>query len=512
MPSKIADNIVPRDVGRQGIYDLTEEELKKLDETGSERFMKSLGKLKENIAKHSKIIFGLIALIVLAIVIYYINENFLFGSYREITIYVKDVEKRDLSENYLEIKDLSGKVVLQKSGESTYVITIQKGKYVVTVSATDYKKASKDIEVTESQTFTIFLERDTGVKIESINIPDTLYLGQNFAIKVNLKNYSPTQEAILFSLGADLNYFSCGLSEIAVPPNASHEVSVFCDIPENLKLNYNCEQKKALVRIKETNNFVEKNFSLCIKPTITLGEISFTLDPVTKNNERKDLTIKNNSPFHVKDLKLGIEITNAKENTISDILNWFAFSNVIVEPRNTRTILEIAPKATVIEPVEVSIPLTAKAETIYGNVVLTAPFLKDPIKSKLTLTIKRTARLVFNASLSTTKAVIAYKGDIPVELTVKVQIRNTGDLPVKNIDVKIDNPQECTTQWLRPLDVLSIASVEPGQMGAVALIASAPIDAAKGTTKRCIISMTYEDLLKGTIETYNIGFIEIVRG
>ncbi|MCX8190434.1 MAG: hypothetical protein N3F05_04385 [Candidatus Diapherotrites archaeon] len=512
MPSKVADNIVPQNVKHQGIYDLTEDDLKKLDETQTERIMKSLGQAKEPLRKNMKYILGVIVAIFLIFVAYLINENFLFGSYRDLTIQVKDLEKQSISENIVTIKDMSGKSVFEKSGESTYIARIQKGKYVVSVSATNYKKASKNIEIDNSKTIEIYLEKDSGVKIDSISFPTTLYIGQNFILDIKLKNYTVTNETLLLSFGNDLNLFNCRLAEIMVPANTTQDISVLCEIPENIKLKYDCEQKKAKVGIKYTNETAEKQFSLCIKPTISMSEISFTIDPVTKPNERKDIGIKNQSPFHVKDLTLGIEITSSKENKVEDILKWFAFGNVITDPRNKRTIIEIQPKSTINEPLEVSVPLTAKAETIYGNIVLDAPYLKEPVKSKLTLAIKRTPRLAFKANLTVSRTVIVYRNDLPTEITVKVQITNSGDLPIKNIDIKVDNPQECTTQWLRPLDVLSLDSVEPQKVGYITLIASAPADATKNTTKRCIISMTYEDTIKGTIETENVGVVEVVKG
>ncbi|MEM4598585.1 MAG: hypothetical protein QW400_02750 [Candidatus Diapherotrites archaeon] len=512
MPDKIADNIVPQSVKHQGIYDLTEEDLKKLDETQADRLMKSLGKAKEPLKKNYKKILALVGIVVFIFVALYINDNFLFGSYRDLTIYVSDLSDQSISSNQLTIKDLSGKLVVEKSGESTYVVRLQKGKYVVSVSATNYKRASKDIELKESQSISIKLEKDIGVKIDSISLPSTLYIGQNFLVDVRLKNDTVTNETLILYFSGDLNNFNCRLAELMVPANTVQDVSVLCEIPENIQLKYDCEQKKARVGIKYTNEIADKQFTLCIKPTISMGGVNFTIDPVTKPNERKDIAIKNQSPFHVKELELGIEITSSKENRVDDILSWFAFGNVITEPRNLRKILEIGPKSTITEPLEVNVPLTAKAETIYGNIVLSAPFLKEPVKSKLTLAIKRTPRLAFRANLTVSKAVIVYKNDLPMEITTKVQITNSGDLPIKNIDVKIDNPQECTTQWLRPLDVLSLESVDPQKTGYITLIASAPADAIKNTTKRCIISMTYEDPIKGTIETQSVGVIEVIKG
>ncbi|MCD6478647.1 MAG: hypothetical protein J7L44_02045, partial [Candidatus Diapherotrites archaeon] len=278
-----------------------------------------------------------------------------------------------------------------------------------------------------------------------------------------------------------------------------------------LSLKHNCEQKKAIARIRYLKAKKEKTFELCKTPNISLSDISFSVDPVARPKQRKDVVIKNRSAFAVENMQISIEITSAEENNKEEVANWFSFSNA-AEPKNVRSVAMIGAKETIREPLEVTVPIWAKAETIYGNIVVNAPFLKEPKKAKLTLVITKTPRVELKASISSSKVNIYSKEGIPQEITVKVAVINNSDLAVENIDIEIENRDECSHDWLRPLDTLSIARIEPKKSASIALIASAPKDAQKNDVMRCILKLSYENPLPpNDIKEQNVGFVEITK-
>jgi|GEM_PF-3176074 len=495
---------------KQGIYGLSKQDLEKLDETQMERLQKQLGSISKRIAKKAKFIVAALVLLIVA----YLAYDYFVLSIKEVSISVNDIEGNTVEGNHVEIADSSGNVVFTAGSSSTYLAKLRRGHYTISVSALGFKKVSRELNVENAQSVSIQLVRDIEISIAELRIPQKLFIGQEFALNADVKNNEPTPQTIEFELGDELKNFSCELSEVNIAAKNQQSIAIYCTIPEKLTLTNNCEQKKASLRIKNLQEKKTAEFSLCKKPELVLpSEISFSVDPISKPKERKDFVIKNRSAFDIEDVQLSIEITNIKENNIEDIMKYFAFGNVLNEPRNVRRIAEIGAKQTITEPLEVSVPLSIKKEVIYGNILLNAPFLKEPLKTKLTLEIMRTPKVDIKTTLSAQKAVIIYKGDVPQEATIKITITNNGDLPVNNIDIKIDNPTECPREWLRPLDTLSIPSIEPRKVAQVTLIASAPKEADKSTVKRCIISMSYENPIPpNDIETQGIGFIEVVKG
>lgn len=495
---------------QQSIYGLSKQDLEKLDETRAERFQKKIGLISQKFSKKAKYIIA--ALVVLAIA--YFAYDYFVLSVKELSISVSDIEGKSIEGNHIKITDSSGNVVFDSGGTSTYLAKLRRGHYTISASALGFKSFSRELELSDAQTISIQLERDAALSIDSISIPEKLFIGQEFALNVTVKNDEAAPQLVRFELGDELKNFTCELSEVSVPAKEKQVLAVYCTIPDTIKMTDNCEQKNASVRIRGFKETKKQAFSLCKKPEIILPkEISFSVDPISKPKERKDFVIKNQSAFSVENLQLSIEITSIKENSIEDILKYFAFGNVVSEPRNVRRIPKIEAKQSISEPLEVSVPLSIKKEVIYGNVVLSAPFLKEPLKAKLTLDIMRTPKVDIRATLSAYKAVVVYRGDIPQESTIKLTITNNGDLTVNNIDVKIENPQECPREWLRPLDTLSVGSLEPRKVAQITLIASAPKESEKNTVKRCIISMSYENPIPpNNIETESVGFIEVVRG
>ncbi len=460
--------------------------------------------LKENAGK-------IIAVIVILGVIYFAYDFFI-GSIREVNIYVKDYEKEPIENSQIKIIDSSGHKVFEKEGSSYYLVNLRKGSYIVEVSATGFKKATETIEVSEDSSITIKLEKDLPLEIISLEFPERLFLGQEFTASAYVKNtgnYSSKPEVLLEDA---LEEFTCELDRVIVGAHSTEEVKIFCKVPSGILIKGSCEQKTAKARIKYLASSEQAKFELCNAPEIALGDVSFSVNPVSMPKQKKDISIKNNAKFEIEGTELSIEIVSATKNAPEEIKSWLAFTRVTSEPRYKRALPAIGAKETVYEPLEITLPPWARAETVYGNIVLNAPFLNEPIKSDLVIKITKEAKVQLKPTISPSKISIYERDGQIDEQTVKLTITNQGDLKVENLDVIIENSGECTQEWLKPLKTLSIAEIDAKKSAIVALIASAPSSVPQNTTMRCILSLSYENPLPpNDIKVQDIGFIEITK-
>ncbi len=466
-------------------------------------------KIGEFLGKYGRII----ALGVAAIVIVFFGINFLLNMNATLRVSVYDVEDNPLEDNMVKIFNESGRIIAEDSGLKSYTFELPKGRYEIRVYAVGYKTEVKKIMLDSDKSVSFSLVKNMKLYLDGMEIPQRLYLGQTFDMNVIIRNEETISVSAILVFDDLLSKFNCDKTTIVAEPASTKKYSLKCSVPEDLQLNNNCESKNTSVRLMYLKQKQNAKFEICKVPEITLSDVSFSVEPVSKPKDRRDLIIRNNSRFPAEHIKLSIEITSASKNAPQDVLRWISFSNAEGANKRVRNIDVMEARSRIEEPIEVEIPVTAKAEVIYGNIILEAPFLEKPLKSKLTITVRGEAEVSLSANISPLRVKVYERDGKIEEKVIDVTVRNTGDLTVNNISIKIKNEGECSSEWLTNLTTPLIEELKRGESKKVSFIATTPESAEKGDVMRCILEITYKyPLPPYDTKVEEIGFVEIVRG
>jgi len=469
---------------------------------------------------------AIIAIIVIGAIGWFAYDYFI-GSVFSFNIDVRDTESKPLNDSNLKVfAPGSNELLFEGSGSSAYDLALKAGNYRYEARAPGYAIKRSSFEVSaENNSATIKLDKDIEVEILNLgqDFPNKLYVGGKKQFTVRLKNDSSSSETVsLVADGALEDFELIGTENITLKANTTTSVPIEISIPNDAEVDdeKNGDELEAVLRIKYTNKKGEADFTLYPNPSlkISVDEASFRAKARENYNKDQDeIKVDNDNYFPVEDLTLSIEITSATKNNRSEVEKWFQFTEIANQPNpQSIEITSIPGRGDVRKELQVIIPLTAKKELdIKGNVVLTAPFLSEPIKRTLTLDVTEEAEYKLELSLSPRSPIEidwdSILGNYREEL-LTLNAKNEGQLDLHNIVISIANSVECNNSWLElienSIDVLTVGETET-----LKLNASAPL-AVRGQERDVYCNLRYRydnPISSGSyVEDTLIGFIEVV--
>lgn len=471
---------------------------------------------------------AIIAIVVIAAIGWFAYDYFI-GSMLPVTLSVKDTEGKLLNESSIKVfAEGQTQPVFEDSGLSSYDMKLKPGNYRYEATAPGYEA--------KKSTFPVSAERDENnklipnepnatlakgfdVEIQNFeqNFPKKLFAGGKATFSVQLKNQANSAATVELVSEGDI----AGMVEsgpITLPANTTQEVQLEISVPagttvKNIKTG---DKKSAALRVKYTAKKSQGDFVLFPNPAleIKVDEANFGAKAGEKDSD--EISIKNGNDFAIDELVLTIEITSAIDNSTGEARQWFQFTEVANQPNPQEiTISSIPANATVTKELQVIVPTTAQKETgIKGNVVLSAPYLSEPIKETLTLNVTAGAEFGISATLSPTSPVgIEWSETLGKyeEKMLDLKIKNTGKLALKNIVFAVENSAVCDTDWLVLIED-TIDSLPAGETRTLKMSASAPL-AIRGreTPKYCSLRYRFDDPTKPGVyaEETLTNFIEV---
>lgn len=476
----------------------------------------------EPIKKFLPYIIGAVVVLIIAWLAY----DYFIGSMISATIKVKDTEGKFLESAKLKLYATGAQdPFFTGKDSSSFTVPLKAGSYRYEAEAPGYgiKKESFEISASDS-TPEIVLSKDIEVEIIGLSgsFPQKLYVGGTRQFTVQLKNGSSQSQTVdLVAEGDIKNFEFTGLGGITIPAGSSNDVQIQVSVPSGttVKDAKNGEKKEAVLRVKYTAEKGDSDFTLFPNPTakITLTEANFSAKARENyNKDDVDLSIKNGNSFPIEGIVLTIEITSATKNNLAEVLRWFQFTEIAnqSDPR-TIEIISIPAGGTVKKELQVVLPLTAQKEPdIKGNIVLTAPFLSEPIKKTLTLNITESANYSVSLTLTPTSPIkIGWDSILGKyeDKMVSLNVKNTGQLQLQNVVVSVANDTVCSEDWLELIEN-SADTLAVGETKQLKMTASAPL-AVRGQeqSKFCSIRYRFDNPLEpGYVEDTKVSFLEVV--
>ncbi len=492
------------------------------DESALGQVTGQVGKITPILKKNAKLIIALIAVAAIAWLAY----DYFIGSIIEATIAIEDTEGTSLEDNSIKVFEKGNQEEIFKDSDSpSYSLSLRPGEYRYQVIAENYKPKNGSFTVArENPDAKIVLSKDIDVSITEFeqNFPSKLFVGSTKQFQIVLQNHADSSVSVDLVAGETLKGMLSGGTGLAIPGNSTKTFDLEIFVPKGTEVSDDetGDQKKAEIRVKYTNEKSEAGFVLFPNPKneIKLDDARFSAEATEgKNTDDQDIEIDNGNDFPIGDLELSVEITGASKNDIEDVLSWFRFTeNLKTDPEPYKIpITSIPGKEDAEKVLQVEIPLTAQKEpAITGNIVLTAPWLDEPIKRPLTLNIKKGADFGIELDVSERNpieidwdsALGKYK-DVPVMLAVD----NTGKLDIQNIVVSVANEATCNRDWLEILEN-NVERLAAGEDKDLAMMASAPPAAMSNQPRYCSIRYTYSNPTGsgGRMEAVKTNLIEIV--
>jgi len=462
------------------------------------------------------------AVVVLAIV--WFAYDYFFASMIDVEITVKNTEGELLRNSSLEIfAQGSTEPLFSEKNKATYNVSLKEGSYKFEAKSDDYGVKKSGFEVSQDEkAHMIELEQDLDVEIIGFGetVPERMFVGGTTQLTVQLKNNSDKEKEVELVAEEGIEGM-VSTQKITVSTGAMETVELELSIPSNTSVKDQKEgdKKEAVLRIKYTNEKESADFTMLPNPTKNISFKSLGLSASARENKDKDegiITIKNSNKFAVNDLTLTLEITSASKNGREEVMKWLQFSKIADQenPRELK-ISSIDGSESVKNELQLVVPLTAKKELdIKGNIILNAPYFSEPIKETLTIDVKEEAEFGLSLSVSPRSPVEIEWGEIKYkEVLVTLEVKNEGQIDLKNLGFSIENFADCSPEWLEFLEENSIEQLEVGRTEELKLMASAPV--AVRTNERsvqCNIKYWYTNPLKASerIDGLEVSFLEIV--
>jgi len=490
---------------------------------GSEGIASQLTAIVGPIKSYLPYIIGAIVVLAIAFFVY----DYFVASVVQVTVTLKDTEGRLLEGNELKIfAEGSNAPIFEDSGASTYAVSLRAGKYVyeASVPGSDYKTKKGSFEVSQkSREHEIRLVKDIEVEILGLeqSFPSRLYIGGTREFSVGLKNHSSSTAQIELEAEGDIiGLVDSGI--ISVPGNGTKDVtlSVEMSLGTSIEDLRNGDEKQAVLRVKYTSNEAKADFVLYPNPRdkISVNEASLNADAIEGDNKDEvEIKVRNRNSFPIEGITLSIEITSSRNNSSEEVLSWLQFTEIANQsnPREIE-ISSIPAGDTVEKELQLVLPLTAKEEPdIKGNIVIEAPFLSEPIKNTLTISVDRGAKYGIElSSLPGSPVDIEWNDALEKyeDKVVNLKVKNTGQLELQNLVFSIANPVVCSSSWLEFVEN-TIDSLDAGATKELMMTASAPLAMRNyESPKLCNIRYRYYNpIVAGAfVEDTEVGFIEIV--
>jgi len=475
-----------------------------------------------------------IMLIVLLAVVAFFAYDYFIGSVMNVTITIQDVEGSSLNKNSFKLFEGGNtQPLFSDRDSSSYTVQVKPGRYRYEINAAGYaiKRASLEI-VAGDTTKTIELEKDLDVEIVGLEsaFPERIFAGQALDVQVTLRNRGSKSAVVQLVPENDLAEFTDEISGITVGSNTTTVATFSVNVPAStaIKDKSNGDSKTAVLRIKYTKEKASANFTVLPNPkgNIKLNEASFRVKAIEgQNKQSKPIKITNSNRFPIEDLELSIEITSSTKHDPEKVKEWFQFTEVANQPEPWKINIANVPAGKSVEKeLQVVVPLTADRELgIKGNIVLNTEYFDQPKKETLTLDITEKASHGIQLTLSPRQP---YRINWDSSLSpagyetkdISLNVKNTGQIDLRNVFVSIENSDDCHDGWLKflgdltSLDNKTIELLAVGETEELRMQASAPtVQRGSETPMYCDLYYRYDNPIQfgEYVEKSEPAFIKI---
>lgn len=444
--------------------------------------------------------------------------DYFIGSFLTVEISVVNLEGKGISDSSITVREAgTGTIVFEESGLSTYAVRLRRGLYTVRAEADGFKPKTTEPNFSEGYTEeTIKLKKDIDVKILSLDMPIQLFANQNFDIVVTLENKGKSREEIEFKFGGEFVTYNCRPIDrkIFIEAGEIADFNVNCTVPTitGLERAVRGTTKEGSISIRYTLESMEKEFMLYPEPQISIAKSInfFGMHPTKNAKKQQEFLIQNLSRFPIYNIRLSIEISSAEKNNPEEVIKWISFTNARGEDRTSHLIEMVDSREKYREPIELSIPPDANEEKIFGSIILKAPFLEAPKKVDLVIDITKSAEALLSLEFEPS-ILISFSDNKPQSKIETIEVKNDGDLDIQNIDLYVQNFDECTENWLSFKTSSSIAELKAGESKEVYITASAPSLAKTGEYRACILRLSYTHPLTKEIVVEEAGVLQVKR-
>ncbi len=457
--------------------------------------------------------------VVIALIGWFLYDYFI-GSFVDIQISVKDLEGNPVIDNHVTVKSAGNDVLIfEKSDLSVYRQRLRRGDYSIEVEADGYKPYAVERTFNEdNKSEVIKLKKDMDIKILELNMPEQLFANEQFTLTAKLENKGSKGEEVEFKFGGEFKAYNCRPAEQKMLINSGEikDFNILCAVPSKTGLEKSTtgKDKEGSVSIKYISESMDKSFTLYPQPRLNISKsVRFTgMNPAVPKDAKKqvDFTIKNYGRFPVQNIRLRIEISSAEKNNPEEVIKWLSFTNSTEPDKRSILIGQIDAREEHREPVELSVPLDAKAETIYGSIVMNAPFLEAPKRISLKIDILKSAQAALSVDYDKSISIHFVNGKPRDEIRT-IKIKNTGNLTVENIDLQVQNQDECTENWFAFTSANSIPSLASGASKEVYVTLTTPPLVRVGEYVPCVLWLSYTDPVTSDIVQREVGVMEIKR-
>ncbi len=435
----------------------------------------------------------LIVIGILCVIVY-----FLFFNSATITFDTKNTEGKGISANILISKDESmlGDLDKTTAGEP---IKLKKGTYWYSAQNKDYssKKGSFTLK-SDNPGEVVVLEKNIKLKITDLTAPAQIFAGQEFQINLALENTSPTTDYNLDDLKfegiiKDINDFQIvdvtnnvlDKSLFKIYAQTKQNVIISFRLPKTAKIG----DKQSLgvsIKYKLDKKTVTTNVLKEPEITVTVASMKTTLTSGdTKNFVCKINNSKNS--ISINDVTYSIDINSINNE---DVTSWF---NI---PANQTT---VDKKETKDELIGVTIPTSAKADTITGTLYVRSSSFKEDQSFSIEIEIKEplikftgtlnkeTINLVYDENLNTT-----------TEEYINLKLTNNNPINIEVVDIAIENgsEREDCNNFVYIADTYKTMKILAGA-DQTALVNVKIIDLLEGpnvvnSSRVCVLNITYK--------------------
>lgn len=433
------------------------------------------------------------AILIIILVVGLFLYDFFIGSYRSVDISVKDTEDRIISGATLRIYDAGRNNVLFEIYGSG-IVSLKDGTYPIAVAASGYIQPSRnEINVSGSGSISIVLEKDMDVMLSG-DLPTSLIIGEERNVDVVVTNNEAEvqQVQLVFSGGCGGNYMDVSYEvPISVAPG-SKTVSLNLRVKPDLDE----QEKNCTIRIKGLNNddakiegkinFIEFDSSRIkvSRTTVSFGRVS-----AGEVVEKSIKLTNNNRNFVMEDVKLRVEISQAQNNTESEVQSWFNFS-----PSDTIDSIEYGTSNAKTVNVVLSVPSIALVDTIVGTVVIETTYWRKELAIDLDIEAGEVELEIMGIqdayNIDYEPAAGGYE-----EFTDQLELKNRGEMTLTGITIVSPPGQffcDTITEWIT-INTTEYDSIAPGETKTTPYLISVPNTIPANETRFCEIMVRFND-------------------
>ncbi len=450
-------------------------------------------KIRYFLEDHGKKILVLIILLVIG----YVAYDFFVGSYRTVSVSIKNTEKESVPD---------AEIIIMKLGETKPVYSgtpksqsLKAGEYSIEASAVGYRTGNQDFTVEkDGDTIAVTLEKILATRITSKEFPTELYLGQTTTGSVTLQNTGSKAETIELAWEGDFkDLIDKGFSiatdpaSITIQGQQTLQVPLELTIPNSLVLKNKTtgDDKKGKVRLKYLNGpFTDILFKLLPEPLVEIkpAKIQFTVNAGAVNAPLGKITIKNKGKVPIKNIQLSVAVDPASTAKPE----WFTF--------DIDSIDEIAANATQEVQFYVSPPINPNPLLVSGqsHVVVKSDTWEERVPMAITIQGVQ-ATLQVSHGISSELSIDREGSGYETITGKKVTVKNNGAVTIPRIEI-INFSAQCTDAWIFFDEIGIINDLAPGQTKTISFRVTAPSSILADFTQSCTLKYTYLDPITGT--------------